>query len=294
MSQLYKIVYFIKEIFNIDVLFTNMYSDLINIFTPLAVEPEYEKYHYFGEFGFFHVTILGALEKYFKTNNTKIIIKAHENFCKILNILFPNNIIIDPITKLEKMREYHKTEGVDEPQDSYDLAEYLGIDKSLIKNIKYISKPIKYYSEDLEKKYQDKKYILIFPRNRDKKFAHRNMTTNIFYKIVSLLNNYNYEIIIVGHKEEVLEEAMNNYTYVNNLEETIYLLNNTKLLIAPDSGFIDFGKNCGVKNILMIYQKFHINYHYIFSPFKSKFKSLDTNKKDFDLEITRELKAILD
>jgi hypothetical protein len=292
-NQLCKLVYMIKQIYEVESTFYDMYLELQKIFNLVNLNPVYEKFHYFGEFGFFNVTILGALDKYFKNNNTKIIVNAHKNFTRILEILFPNNVITQPIEKLEKNREYHKTEGIKEPLDSYDLAEHLGIDKSLIKNIKYISNPINYSSDFLNEKYKDRKYIVIFPRYREGNFSHRNMELEVFYNIVSIIDNLNYEIICVGHREEVIDQVKKKFTYIDNLEETIYLLNNTKLFISPDSGFIDFAKNCGTKNVIMVYNNSHINYHFIFSPFKTNFKSIDVTKKRYISELEKEINYFL-
>ena len=67
----------------------------------------------------------------------------------------------------------------------------------------------------------------------------------------------------------------NNYNVekVEDIEQSIYYLQNCKFLISNDSGYIDFAKNCGCKNIIII--RPIEDYHFKFNPFNSSLYNID-------------------
>jgi hypothetical protein len=113
------------------------------------------------------------------------------------------------------------------------------------------------------------------------------MTIHLFNAIESALLKIfkkikkDYGIIILGKREEVNPQVLKkNYPLYDDMYQTIGLLrNHVKLLIAPDSGFIDLAKNCAVKNIIMVYEGDYLDYHNIFNPFKTNFQSIDYQKE---------------
>jgi len=242
-----------------------------------------DKYYYFGEFGYFHTIILGTLDQYFIKNPKRMIkIMTYDGFADILKLLFPNNVMVEKIP-LEQDRECHSS-VLEPPFDYIDLTKaeinfhtYLHIKAKL----PYISKPLDY--KDSKESKINKKYIAIFARHRFGKYSKRNMHLNIFNTIESCIHNFirknnkNYEILLLGKKEETNPHVLKkNYKFVEDMHETIGLLrNNVDLLIAPDSGFIDFAKNCAVKNIIMVYEGNYLDYHNTFNPFKTNYQTIE-------------------
>ena len=71
----------------------------------------------------------------------------------------------------------------------------------------------------------------------------------------------------------------NNYNVekVEDIEQSIYYLQNCKFLISNDSGYIDFAKNCGCKDILVL--RPIVDYHKYFNPFNSKITIINELKE---------------
>lgn len=292
--EMNKIVFIIYNIFNTNKnhTFSKIYANAKNALHDFINQEDLcKKYYYHGEFGYFHTIILGTLEKYFLKNKDKIVIQTYEDHAEILKLKF-SNVHIEKIP-LEKERDCHGSTALEKPIGYFDLAKSGEIKFQENLNfggkLNYMSTPIKYVSENLQKKHfininNEKKYIAIFPRNRHGLFGKRNMSIDLFNAIENSLLNFfkrtnknNYEIIIVGKKEEVNSAVLQkNYKFYDTIHEAIYLMNNkVELLIAPDSGYIDFAKNCGVKNIIMLYEGTHIKYHEVFNPFNTNFMTVD-------------------
>jgi hypothetical protein len=272
-TELFKITFMLFNIYRPNNKFMLVYENVVKNLQTYLVYSEY--YYYIGEFGFFNMTLLGKLEEYFNKNNKILYIKTYEDFGKIISSKFGNRVVIENI-KLINDREYHDapTKEINKNKD-INLADLLKINYRAIANITTMKEHLKYSSKELELKHENKEYIAIFPRFRQGRFAWRNIDLEMFNNIISNINktnNRNLEIIIIGNEKEVLQESKEQYKFYGDILEQIYLLNNhIKLLIGPDSGFIDFAKNCKCKNILLLH-KFNIdNYHYKFNPFNINF-----------------------
>jgi hypothetical protein len=227
--QIHKLAFMFKTIYKINDKYMDLYDIIKNKIMCISTKITEQKYYYFGEFGFFNVILLGALEKFFKTTNQQIIIKAHSNFCKILKLKFPHDIIIEPIEELEKNREFHMTKNTNIPIDYKNMANVLNLSNDLLRGMKFMTSPIIFNSDNFTEKYKNNKYILIFPRNREGKFGHRNFTLDLYKRVEPILLtciqkfSKEHKIIFIGHKEEVNFDIINSHTYVSDLEETIYL-----------------------------------------------------------------------
>jgi hypothetical protein len=297
-TELDKIVFMMHHVFRINKSYKDKYENLCMIMkNNLAKQEQTDKYYYFGEFGFFNTMLLGALEEYLSKTNKNILIKTYRGFSNILDSKFNNvtkRIILEEI-ELEKDREFHNSKAIVAPVGYNNLAVELGIKNDLGKQLFCMKTPITHNNINLQVKHGTTKYIAIFPRNRVGKYSSRNLTLDIFKKIEPIIidtlkknqNLENYKIIFIGNSQEIDHDILSKYKYpyYDNLEEQIFLLNNNvQLLISPDSGFIDFAKNCGVKHVIMIYKGSYITYHNKFKPFNNRFASIEYNKNISSLE----------
>lgn len=284
--EINKIAFMIQNKYRVQS-FSNLYNSIkINIKNFIIKDGIYDKYYYYGEFGYFHTTVLGSLDEYFTNNQNKIIkIKTYDDFAKILELKFPDNIVVEKIP-LEKDREFHKS-SVIPPHEYKNLIDgpfkihkYLHIQTKL----QIMKSPITYLNNILPEKHKNMKYIAIFPRNRLGKFSKRNMTVDHFNKIEICIKNLlkfrtDYKIILVGNRNEINQEIINKYPHYGDIYETVYLMNNhIQILISPDSGYIDFAKNCMTKNIFMTYSRYYLEYHDTFNPFNINFMTYDYDK----------------
>lgn len=255
--------------------------------TEDEVQFYYKKFYYFGEFGFFNTTIVGKL----KLLNEPIVLLTYPDYAKIIRLCNMDNILVQT-TELQKNREYHNTSGIQPPEGYMDLAKYLKAEKELDITINktMLTQPITYYSDKYEKKHTDKKYIAIFPRNRPGKFSSRNFPSDLITKMLESIKKYtsdNYELVVVGNETEINTEWCNTYKcqLVTDIREQVYLFNNNiQLLVAPDSGFIDFAKNCGCRCIVLMFSSPPISYHSTFNPFNSVFRQISYAKNYTEFE----------
>lgn len=117
-------------------------------------------------------------------------------------------------------------------------------------------------------------YIHIFPKNKgrsDNQFININIYKNI---CIMIKNEFpTLEICCHGHIESFQKELINNNLIkhsTNSLEKSINILNNSKLLISPGSGFAEMALSCGIKNIIYLL----ISDPFNFNPFKAKISSI--------------------
>ena len=76
-------------------------------------------------------------------------------------------------------------------------------------------------------------------------------------KICKLLKEKypNKQICCHGHMESFQDELMDLVDITtNNITDSINLFYNTQLVISPPSGLIELAVNCGLKNIIYIYE----------------------------------------
>jgi ADP-heptose:LPS heptosyltransferase len=232
-----------------------------------------DNYYYSGEFGYFNVILLPALEKY---KGNKIIIHTFPDYCYIIKNLFGDKFECNEI-KLSKLRilsnnledeEYKKLyKPVNILFKSYNIWEMNTFEK--------ISKTI---NSPFSVKNDDKNYICYFPRYRDSgkivtNFAERNSNEEECKFILNLFTKNNIKIYILG--KEILDFDYDNFNIekVEDIEQSIYYLKNCKFLISNDSGYIDFAKNCGCKEILIL--RPIEDYHNKFNPFNCKQFTID-------------------
>jgi ADP-heptose:LPS heptosyltransferase len=233
-------------------------------------------YYYSGEFGYFNVVILPALEKY---NDTKITIYTFPDYCYIIKNLFGNkfNCKEIPLTKLRLLHDnleeavYKKYTPINNLLNAPCIWE--------MTNFERISKKI---STEFSLEDKPDNYICYFPRFRDSgevitNFAERNSTEYECEFILNLFNKNNIKIYILG--KEILDFDYKKYNVekVENIEQSIYYLQNCKYLISNDSGYIDFAKNCGCKKILIL--RPIEDYHNRFNPFNCSQYIIDNVKQ---------------
>jgi hypothetical protein len=103
-------------------------------------------------------------------------------------------------------------------------------------------------------------YIHIFPRNRSNHWNKGHMShicIDNWIKICKLLKEKypNKQICCHGHMESFQDELMDLVDITtNNITDSINLFYNTQLVISPPSGLIELAVNCGLKNIIYIYE----------------------------------------
>jgi len=232
-------------------------------------------YYYSGEFGYLNVMILPALEKYINDNinienESLFILYTFPDYCYIINNLFSNKILCKEIL-LSKLRVgYNNIENEDYKQyiplnDLFKLPNIL--------EINCYNKISKHITTNFSKIDKNENYICYFPRFRDSgeictDFLLRNSNNNECEYILNLFNKNNNKVYILGKETLDFNYSYFNIEKIENIEESIYYLNNCKLLISNDSGFIDFAKNCGCKKIIII--KPLVHYHINFNPFNAE------------------------
>lgn len=227
-----------------------------------------EIYSFYGEFGLFNLRIIGLLEFFFeKYPYINIRLSTYENYKKILLIKFKDNITFIDKYSYEASRRCNVSPLIknDETINIIHLFESILIynnndfyhnlwDNDFfyfpIKDKLLVNKPIK-------------KNICILPRNRPDAIGlegsdinRRNIDANTVINIIEfIINNYsNYDIYILGHINETVNIDWSKYDVIreDDITTSVSILNNCDLLFSPCSGYIDFAKNCGVHNIILL------------------------------------------
>jgi hypothetical protein len=230
------------------------------------------EYYYAGEFGFFNVILLPILEKY---NGKKLSIHTFPDYCYIIRNLFGNKFDCSEI-KLAKLRLFNNCIENEDYKIKYKSIETLLKCGEIwqMNNFDKISKAITTNfipDEDISE------FICYFPRFRDSgtistNFALRNSTNSECEYILNLLNQ-KYKTIILGKETLKFDYTKYNTSKIEDIEKSIYYLKKCKFLISNDSGYIDFAKNCGCKNIIII--RPIEDYHFKFNPFNSSLYNID-------------------
>lgn len=248
------------------------------------------KYHYFGEFGLLNTVILGLLTQYFNQYPNDILtIITYPDYCHILKLIFHNNIILEEYNTLLPCRLNHH-EGKKKPKNIIDIKRHsIALNNYLTTKLKInptIAQPniYGYINIPISNQIQLQPNICVFPRNR-KQESFRNMSSQQFNLIINICRKYhnNIDIIVLGHENETIELNNQNIIRISDIKNSITYLNNSKLFIASDSGYIDFAKNCGCPNIVLISNKKKIiNYHFIFNPFNCIFNTITNIDTDIN------------
>lgn len=229
--------------------------------------------YYYGEFGYLNTIILNELTKYFVENPDSILeIETFNDYAIILNILFPGLCKLTPI-HLDQERTFHGSNK----ENEIALVDFLKCSKYIrdysFTNIE--TKIIKMDSNVNINKEYDKNTICIFPRNRisisneknNIDFQKRNMTKEMFDKVLEIIDDtfltHDYKIIIVG--KEILDTS-EQYEKVEDINAMIDILSKCKLFVTCDSGMVDFAKNCGCKDILIVTNDGINEYHLKYNP----------------------------
>ena len=116
-------------------------------------------------------------------------------------------------------------------------------------------------------------YIHIFPRKRKGHWGkghHSHISLQSWIKICKYLKkNYDKVICCHGHMESFSDD-LKNYVDVStkNIEESIQHFYKADLLISPCSGFVQLAVNCGIENVINIYELNGPRYNY--NPFNKK------------------------
>jgi hypothetical protein len=223
-------------------------------------ESNVEKYSYFGEFGYFQFSVLGGLSQYFQIYpNKKLEIITYENYGRILELVFPNNIkaYYTDYKFDEKYRACHYYHDREFRMSIRLLGFGKNVSKDLIYPNKKLSrihfesggdffyhmyKPIKFPLDKRWKKRQ--KFISIFPRFRQTSTS-RNLSKEQWDKIVEVLSKFKYPIVLHGFASEFIDLKNKNFVYPKNIYEQIAYLNNSIFCVTPFSGFQHFAENCG-------------------------------------------------
>lgn len=236
---------------------------------------------YYGEFGYFNMFILPHLEYIFtkiKTDSV-IVLSTLKDYADILEIKFPSNIIFIDTKKYSRYRI--RFSNIEFDKCSYQpISEYLRkmipefenrFEKLMTSSLDETN--MKSFLKIEGKEKISEKYISIFPRSRsDFSGIHtenRNVDKVIWMVVIDYLTKKykGVKIISHGHKNEKLK--LDNVTESNNIIESIKYLNNSFLFISPDSGFVAFSKNCGVKNNIVLSHTMVQEFVPYFSPFKN-------------------------
>jgi hypothetical protein len=266
------------------------------------------KFHFFGEFGFFHFSVIGGLSQYFKIHpEHKIEIVTYENYGKMLELAFPENV-----------KAYYTDYKFDEVYRScyrywnrvFRMSiKKLGFKKNVAEDLILITPglpkirlgdsggfffqmthPLKY---PLGKKKE--KFISIFPRFR-KAVTEGNIREDTWDKVIKLLSKYGYKTVVQAHGAESRNLKHKNLIYPKNIYEQIAYLNNSDLAITPFSGTQHFAQNCGCDIFVIIssspHQVFLFGRHEKnYRPFGTKIYSTRENE-DYVSDLEKVLKDL--
>ena len=218
------------------------------------------EYYLTGEFGYLNNEALPFLERY---NGIMLKIYTFPDYCYIINNLFPNKFDLCEIP-LHKIRLCSSSI---ETKNDKPLLQHLIRFYNFNKHGCYITKQItSNYNEDIDN------FICYFPRYRTSdniitNFAQRNANTTQCTKVISTFNK-KYKIIIVGRELFDFDfMSYNNVSLSDSLEKTIFYLKNCNFFVSNDSGMIEFAKNCGTKQILILQTV--VDYHLYWNPFNT-------------------------
>jgi len=228
-------------------------------------------YYYSGEFGYFNVLLLPALEKYTSMKRLSLItLYTFPDYCYIIKNLFGDKIVCKEIP-LTKLRLYY-----DNVEDgSYKIFPSINnlFNSPAIWELNYFEKISKPITTKFKPSNINENYICYFPRFRDSgelltNFGERNSNKDECEFILNLFTKNNIKIYILG--KEILDFNYEKYNVekIQDIQESIYYLQNCKFLISNDSGYIDFAKNCGCKQIIIL--RPIEDYHNRFNPFNCK------------------------
>lgn len=245
-------------------------------------------YHYFGEFGYLNLEILGGLERYFKKNpETKIKISTFKSYGELLQQLFPKNISInsfewvnDSYNSKNTFRSCHTFTSNNSVLSEIILkTPNLAIVTNKKRKITGYNYPKRIYlNKPPFSKKNSEQYISIFPRYR-KGTSYKNLESSSWISILNKLEKINDKKIVVhGVGKELIRFKNKEYIYPKNISEQIYYLNNSIGLISPDSGLVHFALNCGCD--VFVIGKTYWN-HSTFNPFKKRI--IIVSKKDKQL-----------
>ena len=238
-------------------------------------------YYYSGEFGYFNFGLLVGLEQIFGSNESStplITIHTFPDYCYILKNLFGDKIECKEI-KFAKLRFLNDN-------DENEL--YKKLYKPIYKliNMKLVSLVIKnkeYISKQITTEYKDdsENFICYFPRFRNSgtiksDFNQRNSNNSECNYILNLFSP-KFKIFILGNETLDFNYNKKNIEKVDDIRRAIFYLKNCKFLISNDSGYIDFAKNCGCKDILVL--RPIVDYHKYFNPFNSKITIINELKE---------------
>jgi len=266
------------------------------------------KYSFFGEFGFFHFSVIGGLAQYFKKYpEHKIEIVTYENYGKMLELAFPKNV-----------KAYYTDYKFDEVYRScyrywnriFRMSiKKLGFKKNVAEDLILITpglpkirlgtssgyffqmiKPLKY-----PLKGKKKKFISIFPRLR-KAFTLGNIREDTWDCVIKLLSEYNYKIIVHAHGSESRNLKHKNLIYPKNIYEQIAYLNNSDLAITPFSGTQHFAQNCDCDLFVIVSENPHQSYLFEkhrknYNPFGNEIYSVRENE-NYISELEKVLKNL--
>ena len=243
-------------------------------------------YYYFGEFKYFNTIVINELSIYFKANPTAILdIITYHDYAHILNMLFSKNVQVVSIN-LAPERIFHDANiNVSHPSQPTNLVDFLKCRTSLSDYTTNIN-ITKYKAINKYKHHENTICVLPYYRDEFQKgldFSIRNMTIDKYNKAIEIIKDtffgHDYNIVLVGNKNEHLKNIDNKLQVVENIDEMIYLMNNCKLLVSPECGFIEFAKNCGVSNILLIHTGVYNANNYKYNPHNSNLYNLNINDK---------------
>lgn len=245
--------------------------------------------YYLGEFGFFNFSILGNLYNILLEKKYKFLISTYEDYYIILKKLYPDNFYPNNFIKDhdDLNRQKHKAK---KQLDGVDLSCFLLKNKTKKYNKQYnkisekykdlygltnLKKPI--ISNNINNIKITKPIISLCCRNRKLEEA-RNLSKSEWDYVIKIikLKFKNSMIVFHGLPEETYAFEIENSYVCKNIEESIFILNNSLLLISSMSGFSQFASNCKC-NILQIgTNKCWIDYN----PFNKINRLLDRNEID--------------
>jgi len=195
---------------------------------------------------YFIAILLPYLENYLNENQTHcILIYANEYICKLLNIMFSNNVQTQQIK--------NGYDVINTPAIELDI--FLGDMYDIHTNLK-ISKPL-YRGEN--KFLKSKAYICIYAKCILSE-PFNNMTHDMIEKLIKNTNMNKYEIFLVGNQMECVNTRYGKI--IDSFADTLDYLRYCKLFITSFSMWQYISALCNSRNILIYNTSPHIGIEY--------------------------------
>jgi hypothetical protein len=246
-------------------------------------------YYYFGEFGYFNLEVLGALQALLEKHpDLRLKIVTYPSYAQLLESRFGDRVVCSsPVWRFdERRRDCHTYDC----RRLHRMLFWQGFNQNLISlfdglehrggvhlaRLFYLDSPLQAPESD-----RQSQYVSIFPRGRQR-YASKNLDAQQWEVVLRVLaDQSSLPIVVHGVKAEMTRIlAVEDFIYPKNVLEQVSYLNQSRFCVSPDSGFVQFALNCGC-DVFVIGGT--IQYHEFadFNPFGNRLVIASTEPEEY-------------